>query len=241
MHVAGEGLASGAGLADQHHRGVVARDLLHLLAQLLHQAALADRRDQRRDQRALRLAPALARLQRALRGAQELGDRQRLLDEIEGAEAGRLDRGLDRAVPGQHDDRAAQRVLLVPLAQQRDAVHVRHPDVEQHEVRLLARGGAARGGGVGRDLDLVAFLGQDFRQQATDVGLVVDHQDSRRTHAFSLLASVRRASRAVAGNVMRTRAPPCGALSTSTCPPCSSTMRRTIASPSPVPFGFEVT
>src|SRR5688572_12500914 len=241
MHVAGECLAAGAGLADQHHRGVVAGDLLHLLAQLLHDAALADRRDQRRDQCALRLAPALACLQRPFRGAQELGDGQRLFDEVEGAEACGLDRGFHGAVPGQHDDRAAQGVLLVPLAQQRDAVHVGHPDVEQHEVRLLARGGAARGGGVGRDLDLVTFLGQDLRQQAADVGLVVDDQYSRRTHAFSLLASARRASRAVAGNVMRTRAPPCGALSTSTWPPCSSTIRRTIASPRPVPFGFEVT
>ena len=217
------------------------RDLLHLLAQLLHEAALADRRDQRRDQRAVRLAPALAGLERALRGPQQLRDRERLLHEVEGAEPGRLDRRLDRAVAREHDDRAVQRVLLVPLAQQRDAVHVGHPDVEQHEVGLLARGRAARGSRVGRDLDLVALFREDFREQPPDVSLVVDDQNSRRTHAFSLLASARRASRATAGNVMRTLAPPCGALSTSTCPPCSSTIRRTMARPSPVPFGFEVT
>src|SRR5262245_58398635 len=132
-------------------------------------------------------------------------------------------------------------MLLAPLAQQRDAVHVGHPDVEQYEVGLLARRGAARGRRVGGNLDLVAFLREDLREQAADVGLVVDDQNSLRAHAFSLLASARRASRAVAGNVIRTRAPPCGELSTSTAPPCSSTMRRTIASPRPVPLGFEVT
>jgi hypothetical protein len=158
VHVAGEGFASRAGLADQHHRGVVPRDLLHLLAQPLHQPALADRRNQRRNQRALRLATAFAGLERALGGTQELRDRERLLDEVEGAEARRLDRGLDCAVAGEHHDGAAQRVLLVPLAQQRDAVHVRHPDIEQHEIGLLARSCAARGGRVGGDLDLVALL-----------------------------------------------------------------------------------
>ena len=179
------------------------RDLLNLLAQLLHQPALADRRDQRRDQRALRLAAALAGLERALGRAQQLGDRQRLLDEVEGAEPRRLDRGLDRAVAGENDDRAAQRMLLVPFAQQRDAVHVGHPDVEQHEVGLLARGRAARGGRVGRDLDLVALLREDLGEQSPDIGLVIDDENSRRSHAFSLLASARRASRAAAGNTMR--------------------------------------
>ncbi len=232
MQVARECLAPRARLADQQHRRFVGSNLLHLFAQLVHQAALADRRDQRRNQGALCLPAPAPRLERMFDGAQQLGDRQRLLDEIERAEARRLDRGLDCPVPGQHDHRETQHVLLGPFAQQRDAVGVGHPDVQQHEVRLLACAGAARGGGIGRRLDLVAFLGEDLAQQPADVGLVVDDENSRRTHARSLLA---------AGSVMEMRAPPCGTFSSSTWPPCSSTIRRTIARPSPVPFGLLVT
>jgi hypothetical protein len=177
MQVAGEGLAAGADLADQQHRRVVRGNLLHLLAQLLHRAALADRGHQRRDQDALRLPLAPRRLEGLLDGAQQLGQRERLLHEIEGPEARRLHGGLHRAMAGKHDHREAQLLRIRPLAQQRDAVGVRHPDVEQHEVRLLARTRSARLGRVGGHLHLVTLVAEDLPQRLADVRLVVDDED----------------------------------------------------------------
>ena len=110
-----------------------------------HGAAAADRFRQARQ---LALQPLVLLLQapgleRAVQRQQQLRERDGLLDEVVRAEARRLDRGLDRAVARHHDDRAAGAAALVPLAQQRDAVGVGHPDVEQDEVRP-ARCGAPR-------------------------------------------------------------------------------------------------
>ncbi len=56
VDVAGEGLAARARLADDQHRRLVRRELLHLLAQLAHQPAAPDGREQRREQRCARPA-----------------------------------------------------------------------------------------------------------------------------------------------------------------------------------------
>ena len=64
---------------------------------------------------------------------------ERLLDDVEGAEAGRLDRGLDVGVARQHDDRGDVGERPQPL-QHLEAVHARHLDVEEDQVgRLRAR------------------------------------------------------------------------------------------------------
>ena len=144
MNVARERFATRARLADDQHRRLVRGDLLGLLAQRVHRAALADRRDQRRHERAAGLPAIAPGIERALDRAQELGERQRLLDEIERAEPRRFDRGLDRAVARHHHDRAGGAVRLRPFAQQRDAVGVRHPDVQQHEVGIVLRADRAR-------------------------------------------------------------------------------------------------
>ena len=177
VQVAREGFAPGAGLADQQHRRGIARDLLQLGAQLLHDAALADRDGERCAEELAGLAVAAAGIERALHGAQQLGQRQRLLHEIEGAQARRLDRGLDRAVTGHHDHRAAVGGAGRPLAQQRDAVDVGHPDVEQHQVGYLPGARGARLRGVGGHVDLVALLGEDLLEQTADVRFVIDHEN----------------------------------------------------------------
>ena len=73
----------------------------------------------------------------------ELRERQGLLDEIERAEPRRFDRGLDGAVARHHHDRARSPVRLRPFAQQCDAIGVRHPDVQQHEIRVVLSGSRA--------------------------------------------------------------------------------------------------
>src|SRR6202034_4940539 len=92
-------LAARAGLADQQHRRGVRGELLQLGAQLLHPPALADRHRERGAENLAGLAVAAPRIERALHGAQQFRERQRLLDEVEGAEPRRLDGSLDRAVP----------------------------------------------------------------------------------------------------------------------------------------------
>ena len=101
-------LAIGAGLAEQQQRRAVGGQPRQLAAQLRDRAAAADRAP-RPDAPALTNLPLGRRergIERALDGAQQLGQRQRLLDEIIGAEARGLDRGLDRAVAGHHHHRA---------------------------------------------------------------------------------------------------------------------------------------
>ena len=135
-----------------------------------------------------------------------------------------------------------------PFAQQRDAIDVGHPDVEQHEIRRLPRARGARLLGVGGDIHLVALFGENLLQETADVRLVVDHQNVCRAHALSLRNSPRRSRCAeaervlsVTGSTTRMRAPPSDRLSASIRPPCSSTIFFTIASPRPVPLGLLVT
>ena len=100
-------------------------------------------RDQRRAaQRASDETPAATArapcLQRAPDRREQLLQRDRLFEEIEGADARRLDRGVDGAVARHHHHRHRQLARARPLLEQRDAVGVGHPDVEQHQVRPRA-------------------------------------------------------------------------------------------------------
>ncbi len=98
---------AGAGLTEDQHRRVMLGDFEHLGSQALDHLAAPDRFGDH---------PLLAaqilifprqpvRLQRPLHGQQQLGHGQRFLDEIVGAQPGRLHGGFDRAVPGHHDHR----------------------------------------------------------------------------------------------------------------------------------------
>ena len=62
----------------------------------------------------------------------------RLLQELERAEARSFHGGVDRRVTRHHDDRHRQLPGGRPLLQQCDAIGVRHPDIEQHEVKFFA-------------------------------------------------------------------------------------------------------
>jgi hypothetical protein len=112
--------------------------LLQFGAQLLHHRLLPIGRRCRGGQQLARRGAAPG-FERALDRAQQLGERKRLLDEVEGAEARRFDGGLDGAVAGHHDDRAT---VLRETDHSRSSVMpscIGHPDVEQHEVGRLAR------------------------------------------------------------------------------------------------------
>jgi hypothetical protein len=65
---------------------------------------------------------------------------------------------------------------MLSIFQQRDAVGVGHPDIEQHQVGAQAMAHGAGLGGVFRQFDLMALVIEDFRQQVAYAQFVVDHQ-----------------------------------------------------------------
>src|SRR5437867_3267150 len=83
------------------------------------------------------IAAQAALIQRVAQDDEHALARKRLLDEIECALLGGLDRGADRAVARDHHDR--QRIVHRPQPiEHLEAVHARHLDVEQHQIRRLA-------------------------------------------------------------------------------------------------------
>ena len=79
----------------------------------------------------------LALVQRPLDGHLQFFVDQRLGEEVEGAQADRLDRRFDRAVAGDHDDGRGG-LLAAAMGQQFEAVAVAQADVDQHQVVALA-------------------------------------------------------------------------------------------------------
>jgi len=116
-------------------------------------------------------------LDRLLHGRQQLLQCNRLLEEIEGAEAGSLDRRIDRPVSGHHHDRHVEMACGVPLLEQRDAVGIGHPDVEQHKVRAhLATYPPRRGGMLGQ-ADIVSLVDKYLGEQLADADLIINDQN----------------------------------------------------------------
>ena len=128
---------AGAVLAENQHAAVGRRRQRHLLAQVVHRRALAHHRvlllpiDLGAQHAILGFEIALA--QRVAHHQHRLLERQRLLDEVEGAHLDRAHRRLDVAVAGNdHDLR-----IDLPLAQalqRRQAVETGQPDVEHDHV-----------------------------------------------------------------------------------------------------------
>src|SRR6185295_15869109 len=109
-------------------------------------------------------------------------------------------------------------------------VGIRHPDVQQHEVRPAALPQAARVAGAFGERHLMPLVGEYLGEKLADADFIVDDQDLRhRQAAFA------------AGSSTLTDAPPAGRFSITTVPWCSSTIFLTIASPRPVPRGLVVT
>ena len=108
---------------------------------------------------------------------------QRLAKIVEGAQLHGLDRALDGAVRGQHDDLHLGLLGAHP-AQQRHAVQARHLEIGQHQVERLAREQARRGLAVGRLHHAQALALQHLGDEAADSFLVVDDQDAFHDHSF---------------------------------------------------------
>ena len=55
--------------------------------------------------------------------------------EVDGTDAGGFDSGVDGGMTRHHDDRHGQVAIALPFLQQGDTIRVRHPDIEENQVR----------------------------------------------------------------------------------------------------------
>jgi hypothetical protein len=187
MDVPCKGRLAGARLATDQDPAVVLRDPARLFAQPVHHRRLADRLHHRLDMAAQIDVFALQSfiLEGTLDCQQQLGQRDGLLDEIVGTQPGRLHRGFHSAVSGHHDNGAGQVAALGPLAQQGDAVHILHPDIEQDQVRTPRPARLACGFAVfGRGYRVTLVL-EDVLHEVADIRLVIDDEDVTTGHLIA--------------------------------------------------------
>jgi hypothetical protein len=85
------------------------------------------------------------------------------LEEIVGANARGLNCGVDRAVSRHHDDRHRQQARARPFLEQRNAIGIGHPYIEQHEIGASDAALCACLARIFGETHLVAFITQDFR------------------------------------------------------------------------------
>src|SRR5262249_3578181 len=134
----------------------------------------------------LHLQTALA--ERVVDDEDRLVERERLLDEIEGAHLDGADRGLDVAVTGDEHDRRVDLPFAQPLPRGQ-ALHAGQPAVKDTENNWPARqaletGSAARDGLYG-----VAFVVQDASECRPNAGFVVDDQNRGLHRVFVVMAN----------------------------------------------------
>ena len=158
------------GALEQQDRGL-GRGLFDTLPQILEQRRA--RKGVERDRRFLRRDFVLERF---LDRRQQLLQRNRLFKEIDGADACRFDGRVDRSVAGHHHHRHVQQAARRPFLEQRDAIRIRHPDVEQHQVGAHLAADPARFGGVLGQRDAVPLVGQDLREKFANAHFIIDHQ-----------------------------------------------------------------
>ena len=172
-------LLADAALALNEHRRVGRRRAADGGHHLLERGALADHLvadlDGLLERSVLVAQPPL--VERVAQAHEHALARERLLDEVERALLGRLDRGADGPVAGDHDDR--QRLVhRAEALEHLEAVHARHLHVEQDEIGRLALGQRQAFLAGGRADELVAFVFERHAQRVANGGLVVDHQDA---------------------------------------------------------------
>ena len=122
------------------------------------------------------LAPQPRRLERAFHRRRDVVEVERLVGEVIGAELHRLDGGLDAGVRRQQDDQDVL-IELLDLAQDRDAVGVGQPIVEQHEIDALGQLARARRVPVSASSTSYPSALRRSAERPADQGFVVDDED----------------------------------------------------------------
>ena len=177
-------LLAGAVLSEDENPPVGGRRDFDLLSQLADRTAVADQ--------CCALVQLLAQLpyafvlllvgDRVAQRQRHLLERQRLLDEVEGAEAARLVGQGHVGVPRDHDD-ARRAGLGDDLFKDRETITPLEPDIEEDGVeRGAAHHLQAALPGL-RHLDAVPLVFQDIPQRVAHSLLIVDNEDPLLGHA----------------------------------------------------------
>ena len=174
---------AGARFTGDVHRRLAARYAQDHFAQAFHRGRVAD--DLRAGARGHARVRTLRETQRGRHDAPQGAEIQRLGDEIEGAEFERAHRRLDIAVRG--DDRAghARDVERHPL-EQVESVSIRKSHVRQAQIELLRLEQFLRAGDITRRLGGELHARERQRDEFDEVRLIIDNQDQRRCHAFTV-------------------------------------------------------
>ena len=178
VDVARHQLLAGAVLTDDEHPPVGRRRHRDLLAQLRHRVALADHLVLRVHLGAQRqvLGFEMPLPQRVADHEHRLLERERLLDEVEGAHLDRAHRRLDVAVAGDDHDLRVDLPLAHPR-QRRESVHARQPDVEHDHVVGLPRQTFETRFAALDGIDVIAFVAQHAAQRGAHAGFIVNDQN----------------------------------------------------------------
>ncbi|MPN11711.1 hypothetical protein SDC9_159018 [bioreactor metagenome] len=106
---------------------------------------------------------------------EQLLHRDGLFEEGQCTDARGLDGRFDGRMTAHHDDGHGELAGRGPFLEQGDAVGIRHPDVQQHQIVVVGCPGYACLRGVLRHVHTMTFVVEDFRQQIPDPQFVVDH------------------------------------------------------------------
>ena len=173
-------LLADAGRAAQHHPAAGRGDPIDRLAHAVDRGRGADQLHVGPGLQAKLgvLAPQPRGLERAGDGDQQAVGLEGLLEEVVGALLDGGDRGLDRAVAAEDDDREIG-VVAVQDVEDLEAVEAAalEPDVEQHQGGRATRDGLEGDVGIGGLTRAVALVLEDRADHVADRGLVVDDQD----------------------------------------------------------------
>ena len=186
MDGARDELLAGAALAGDEHARVRPRSAQHALPKLRHGCALADELVEVTGARLelARLFLGAQQAERVLEHDEQAVGRQRLLEEVERAEARRPHGGVDGRVPAHHDDRD-----VVPPSRScasRSSPSPSGSATSSSTRRSFSWRAAPRQTDAARDVDRVALEAERLLQRGEDRRFVVHDQDRAASHAKSL-------------------------------------------------------
>jgi hypothetical protein len=181
---AGDDVLAGPGLAGDEHGAVGGRDLGDELHDLAHAGRGADHVADAVPGLEFGAEPAgqvdeVLAFERAGRGDQELRRADGFFEVVEGPELDGFDGRLDRGVSRDDEDFGVGRDIARG-AEQLDAVHLRHFDVEQEQVEVLLAEQIESFAGRRGGRDPVALVGEDAADALANHLFVIDGEHSRR-------------------------------------------------------------
>ena len=103
--------------------------------------------------------------------------RDRLFEEIHRADPRRFGGRVDGCVTGQQDHRHRQQAITLPFLEQRHAISIRHPNVEQYQIRRIRQADLAGRIRIFCCRDDMTLIAEDFGQQLPDAHFVVNDQN----------------------------------------------------------------